>query len=423
MRPGIPASLEPSLSIEDQVLLCVAHPCFSHERRGRLTHLLASPLDWRELLEQADRHRMVPFLYHHLQGGPHKGAPASALAALAHRSREHLIWNVLLNRELIRLLGEFNRGGIPVMPLKGPLLADLLYGDFSLRPMGDIDLLIRREDLAKGEQILLRAGCIRWPAAEEGADYHNSYATEGERGARIVVDLHWDLADSHVTRLDVREIWASASRIAWEGREVWTMTLPDLLLYLCLHAVKDGLGSLRPLLDIALVVERFGGILPWKELVEKARAARIGTPVYASLLQSQVFLGAQVPLEVFSALRPSRRIGWLLAQAMFRWRGGTLHTSPDLLVGPIMAVLHLLWEDSLRGKLRHLRRHLFPSARLRARWTSFPPCTSILRWYPIRLWQACGHLTRQLAARSRSGQGGPRQGRPSCTSGPTVGTH
>ncbi len=411
MRPDMPESLEPSLSIEDQVLLCAAHPRLSPERKERLTHLLASPLDWPKLLEQADRHGIVPLLYHQLQGMPDAGIPEEALAALAHRAREYLVWNLRLHRELIRLLGEFNQAGIPVMPLKGLLLADLLYGDLALRSMSDIDLLVQPEDLAKGEQTLLKAGYIRLLPPEYEADlYHDSYVIEIESGANVQVELHWDLAKSHTARLDVREVWRSASRVQWEGREIWTMALPDLFLYICFHAVRKGLGPLWRVLDIALAVESFGEILPWEELVGKIRAAQIRTPVYLSLLQSRELLGAPVPLEFLAAIRPARGICWLLGQALFTWRGGILHTSPSSLTGPLMAFLMFLWEDSLRGKLRHLRRNLFPSASLRARWTSLPPSSSIFRWYPVWLWQVCSQLTRQLAVRSRSRSTGPRQG-------------
>lgn len=297
------------------------------------------------------------------------------------------------------------------MPLKGPFLADLLYGDLALRPMSDIDLLVRLEDLAKGEQALLRAGYMRSLPPEHEADlYHHSYATDGGSGANVLVELHWDLAKSHTARLDVREIWASASRGTWEGQEIWTMALPDLFLYLCFHAVRKGLGPLWRVLDIALAVERFGKILPWEELVEKVRAAQIRMPVYLSLLQSRELLGASVPPGFLAAIRPARRIGWLLGQALFTWRGGVLHAHPALLEGPMMAFLMFLWEDSLRGKLRHLHRNLFPSASLRARWTSLPPSSSVFRWYPVWLWQVCSQLTRQLAARSKSRPADPRQG-------------
>jgi hypothetical protein len=94
---------------------------------------------------------------------------------------------------------------------------------------------------------------------------------------------------------------------------------------------------------------------------------------------------------------------------LFRWRGGVLHSPPASLTGPLMAFLMFLWEDSLRGKLRHLRRNLFPSASLRARWTSLPPSSSIFRWYPVWLWHVCSQLTRQLAVRSKPKSTGPRQ--------------
>ncbi len=411
MRPNIPESPEPSLSIEDQVLLCAAHPRLSPERRDRLRHLLASPLDWPGILEQADRHGIVPLLYDHLQGMPDAGIPEAALTELAHRSRKRLVWNLCLHREQVSLLGEFNRTGIPVMPLKGFLLADMLYGDLALRPMCDIDLLVRPEDLAKGEQALLRSGYIRLHQPEVEVDlYHYSYTKDGEGGANVLVELHWDLAKSHAARLDVREVWRSASRGTWEGQEIWTMALPDLFLYLCLHAVKDGLGSLRLLVDIALTIERFGKILPWEELVGKIRAAQIRMPVYLSLLQGREFLGAPVPVEFLAAIRPARGIGWFLGQALFTWRGGLLHTPNALLEGPMMTLLMFLWEDSLRGKLRHLRRNLYPSASLRARWISLPPSSSVFRWYPVLLWQVCSQLIRQFAVRSRSRSTGPRQG-------------
>lgn len=407
MRRDMPESPAPSLSIEDQVLLCGAHPRLSWERRDRLAYLLALPLDWSRLLEQADRHGMAPLLYHHLQGMPAVGIPEVVLAALASRARESLVRNLRLHHELIRLLGEFNRASLPVMPLKGSLLADLLYGDLSLRPMADIDLLVKPEDMEKAEQVLLGAGCTRLPASDQGAEYHVSYVTDGGGGAHILVELHLELGESHIARLDVGEVWASASRVTWDGREIWTMAPPDLLLYLCLHAVKDGLACLLPLLDIALAIERFGEILPWENLVGKVKAAHIRMPVSLSLLQSRRLLGAPLPPEFLSRIQPSRSISWLLGRALLRWRGGVLHVAPDLLVGPIMALLLFFWEDSLRGKLRHLRRNLFPSPSLRARWISTPSSSSVFRWYLAWLWQALSQFTRQLGARSKSGPSRP----------------
>jgi len=109
------------------------------------------------------------------------------------------------------------------------------------------------------------------------------------------------------------------------------------------------------------------------------KTARVSSAVYLALSQSRALLGAPVPDGFLEAIRP-RHPSWRLA-------------------GPFMAILMLLWEDSPAAKLRHLRRNLFPSASLRARWTSVPSSASWAIWYPVWLWHAIRHVARQVVAR------------------------
>ncbi len=405
--------------VEDAILLCAAHPRPAAERRGRLARLLAAPPDWPRLLHQAERHGMTALLHSRLAGLPPALVPDAARATLARGARRQLVWNLTLHRELIRLLGELNRAGIRVMPLKGSLLADQLWGDLGLRPTSDIDLLVPGAEGAAAERTLANAGCRRMPEAEQGADYHVSYAAEGAGAGQVVVELHRDLAERHATRLDVEEVWASARRTPWQGREIWTMAPADLFLYLCLHAVKDGLGSLTLLVDIALAAEQFGDAVRWPELADRVRAARLRTPVYQTLLLTRSLLGGPIPPEFLSAIRPPRGPSWIASQALLRWRGGVLHARPELLVGPVMAVLLMLWEDSLAGRLRHLRRSLAPPASLRARRMSLAPSSSAVRWYPAWLAHVAIELARQVAGALRP----PPRGRgPSCPRPPQGGS-
>lgn len=393
-----------SLDIEDHALLCAAHPVLTIERSRRLVSLLASPLDWSELLCQADRHGITPLLHHHLIQSPAITVPETAGTALANRSRSCLAWNLRLRHELLRLLGLFNQADIPVVPLKGPYLADFLYADPVLRPTSDLDLLVRTQDFQSSQQVLEQAGCKRLAAGDQGAEYHVSFVTNDGRPGSVLVELHWALGESYVAGLDIEAVWRSASPSTWEDRTIWTMALPDLFLYTCLHAVKDGLASVRSLLDIALLLERYGQDLHWQELVQRVKRAKVETPIYLSIHLSRELLGASVPSEFLSAIRPTRNLSWLLGQALFKWRGGALHVPHELLVGPFMVLLMMCWEDSLRGKLRHLRRNLLPSENLYARWTSLPRSPFTFCRYPIWLWEICRHLARQLAARPHSRQ-------------------
>jgi hypothetical protein len=393
-----------SLSIEDQALLCVAHPILTIERNQRFANLLAAPLDWPELLDQADRHGIIPLLHHHLKQAPALTIPETANTTLTERSRSCLAWNLRLSHELLRLLGRFNEAGIPVIPLKGLYLADLLYNDSALRPTSDLDLLVKVQDFDRSQRVLEEAGCAKLADEEQGAEYHVSYVTTDGRAGQVLIELHRDLGESHVAGLDIEAIWRAAAPITWGNRTIWAMALPDLFLYTCLHAVKDGLASIRSLLDITLLLERYGRDLPWQELAQRVKQARIETPISLSLLLSRELLEASVPSEFLTAIRPSRNLSRLLGQALFRWRGGVLHVPHELLVGPSMALLMLCWEDSLTGKLRHLRRNLLPSEKLHGRWTSQAHNSAPFRRYPAWLWEICLRLTGQLTARSHSRQ-------------------
>ena len=402
MKPDQQDRLCPPLSHEDEVLLCLAYPKLSTERSQRLAQLLTSPTDWAELLDQADRQGITPLLHHHLKQAPALTVPETARTTLAEQSRSCLAWNLRLRHELLRLLDRFNKAGIPVIPLKGLYLADLLYEDSSLRPTSDLDLLVRVQDLETSRQILEEAGCTKLTDEEQGAEYHVSYLTTDGRAGQVLIELHRDLGESHVAGLDIEAVWRSAAPSTWEDRTIWTMAPQDLFLYTCLHAVKDGLASIRSLLDITLLLERYGQDLPWQELAQQVNRARIETPISLSLLLSRELLEASVPSEFLAAIRPSRNLSRLLGQALFRWRGGVLHVPQELLVGPFMALLMLCWEDSLKGKLRHLRRNLLPSKSLQGRWISRSHNSAPFRGYPAWLWEICLRLTNQLTARSHS---------------------
>lgn len=402
MKPDRQDRLCPPLCHEDEALLCLAHPKLSTERSQRLANLLAAPLNWSELLDQADRQGITPLLHHHLKQAPALTIPETANTTLTERSRSCLAWNLRLRHELLRLLDRFNKAGIPVIPLKGLYLADLLYDDSALRPTSDLDLLVKVQDFDASHLVLEEAGCTKLTDEEQGAEYHVSYLTTDGRAGQVLIELHLDLGENHVAGLDIEAVWRSAAPGTWEGQTTWTMAPPDLFLYTCLHAVKDGLASIRSLLDITLLLERYGRDLPWQELAQRVKQARIETPISLSLLLSRELLDASVPSEFLAAIRPSRNLSRLLGLALFRWRGGVLHVPQELLVGPFMALLMLCWEDSLKGKLRHLRRNLLPSKKLQGRWISRSHTSSPLHRYSAWLREICLRLTNQLTARSHS---------------------
>src|SRR3972149_9363372 len=61
-------------------------------------------------------------------------------------------------KSLYEVLEVFHKAGIKVILLKGSHLAQFVYQDIGVRPMGDIDILVRKDDLQKAETLLLQMG-------------------------------------------------------------------------------------------------------------------------------------------------------------------------------------------------------------------------------------------------------------------------
>ncbi|GAB4524424.1 MAG: hypothetical protein Fur0018_07970 [Anaerolineales bacterium] len=121
--------------------------------------------------------------------------PAGLLDSLAPAYYETLARNTLLLQELGRILEAFEQAGIEVIVLKGAALAQTLYEDIGLRPMSDIDLLVRPEDVWRVWKIICSLGYQSKVVGDELQCF---------KDGNILVELHWTV---HWFYLSWRKDW------------------------------------------------------------------------------------------------------------------------------------------------------------------------------------------------------------------------
>src|SRR5437016_4110975 len=109
---------------EDQLCLLLLRWELSPDVERRALELLASPLGWQLLLERARAHEVLPLLYRNLEALGFAGVPEPVRAELADAYGNNAIRNVLLAKEVARVLALLGEAGVPVMPLKGTALAE-----------------------------------------------------------------------------------------------------------------------------------------------------------------------------------------------------------------------------------------------------------------------------------------------------------
>src|SRR5262245_54856896 len=104
--------------------------------------------EWQLLLALAGVQRVRGILYHRLKSrGCESMIPQELVLALNEAYRHNALRNLVLYRELNRIVTALQARRIPVIVLKGAFLASVVYGNLGLREMNDLDLLVPVPDL------------------------------------------------------------------------------------------------------------------------------------------------------------------------------------------------------------------------------------------------------------------------------------
>jgi len=335
------------------------------------------PLDWDLLVDSATAEGLGPALAFACKADPPGAMPRAVRERLQRCLVDATASHLILSRELGRLLERFQGERIPVIPLKGPALAEILYPHPALRPCSDLDLLIRRESVRPVDALLERLGYRRLADAHSfrfDVAYDRATLYEGPSGVRV--DLHWGLlSDPRYTwdELEALTVWDRAVPIRVSDQETLGLCPEDLLLYLSVHlAVHHALAGLFWYWDLFLVIERWGGTLDWEELAARTSRWRVRVALYFALLELERLFHARVPAPVMGEIKPrgprAGAMSWLLRHRSPRQRRRLEH------------LIALLLVDRGRDLLGTLRHALLPSpAWLRTRYEGVG--SSLPRYY------------------------------------------
>ena len=300
-----------------------------------------TPLNWEVVLAVAEVEGLGPALGFACNAGVPEAVPGAVRERLRRHLADGTACHLVLLDELGRLLKRFGAAGVPVIPLKGPVLGEMLYPHPALRPSSDLDFLIRPETRLVVDDLLRELGYRRCPDEHPWAfDMVHDRATcyEGARGVRV--DLHWALLSEPRyawNEPQSLEVWDRAIRTPVAGEEVLALCAEDLFLYLALHlAVHHSLAGLLWYWDLALCLDRWAATLDWQAVLARAGGWRVRTALYFVLLELEVCFGASAPAEVIGRIQPrgprAAAMRWVLLHRDARRRVRLEHLVALLLV-------------------------------------------------------------------------------------------
>lgn len=341
---------ELELSREETVLLLTCRPELDDDER--LAALLSAPMTWEHIIWRAESLRTIPLLWHHINRlDAVASVPHEIVSYLDAWSRVSRVRSNLIFDELRGLTRHLDNAGVAYFLLKGSALAPTLYPDPELRPMFDIDLMVRPDHVPHVRRLLADRGFIHafWNADtnavipvpdEQLAEYHTDHyeLPVFMRIGRARVDVPPELiprswrrkhlkchigpncaasfpifVDVHINlSLDfaLEDVWHGVAEANVFGRPTPVQSPTGMVWFLAARLYNEAFQlntcKLSMLGDLHAILNCWGEHIDWAWLEDTTTKYGMQAAIFYVLAQLRN-MGADVPEDFLERLHPDRR--------------------------------------------------------------------------------------------------------------------
>lgn len=184
----------------------------------------------------------------------------------------------------IPVLKEMQKRGVEVIILKGNAIAEEIYHDIGYKPMNDIDILIKKEDLETTLKVfsdfqLLSAAPLEQDINKQARMSHHA-PPFFNRGMDVFFGTHWDIAaPTRGLKIPVADFWKNKEEFTLMGEKFFRLCPLHFVFHLCVHlnAAKTGL---REVADIVKMIEHRQQEIKAEELITLARQVKASEEIY-----------------------------------------------------------------------------------------------------------------------------------------------
>src|SRR5262245_5119521 len=272
-------------------------------------------LGWNRFVAFASRHGLLGIVDAQMAGMPQLSD------ALRQRVLQRIalgeLWDEHLHCGLRRAIAALSAAEIEACALKGPVLARRLYSPPASRYAGDIDLLVRPQDLQTALDVLMQAGYA--PEAGATAEYVLQYGhhVNLSRPGEPPIELHFRAYAGFGIELAAEMLFGRAQPFdLGDGLTVLVPAPEEEFVYLATHAAGHSFIRLVWLYDLKLLCRRHP-TLDWQRVADLAERGSVQRAVAYTLRVLARWLDV-VPPNVPTDLTPPRiaaRVAdWLLTE-------------------------------------------------------------------------------------------------------------
>jgi Uncharacterised nucleotidyltransferase len=301
-------------ALESELLLRLCQTASRRAEGSERIAELAGRADFDVLASLAAEQLLLPLAARRLEESCPGLAPAGFRERAERETRHRRFrgtWHQTITASLVARLDE---AGIRAVPLKGPFLAEALYGDPGLRFSGDLDLLVDPAQLDEAVDLLMANGY----GATTDLVWQNGlpllhHALPAEQPELPPIDLHWRI-HWYETRFSLGML-ARSEPDPLRGRR---LRIDDELTALLLFYARNSLTGLRLPADLAAWWDARGHELPELPLASTIEAhPELGRAIVGAAIAAERLVGFPAERVVGDRALPGRRVE--LAVGLTNW--------------------------------------------------------------------------------------------------------
>ena len=225
--------------------------------------------NWPDLIKQAEQNSLGPLVYTHLRAA-NALLPKESFRELQGLYLRHQHANRVRGEMLAQILVTYQEAGIEALVLKGAALAHISYPRPGLRPMRDIDLLVKESQMWQAQGVLEGLG-FNAPQSFPGKDSHHHLAVASKQveGFQVSVEVHHNLFLERIEQsMSFEELSVDPLQFTLpSGVKAQTLGYEDMLWHICLHIAQISQSfRLIWVTDVVGFAEKFATEINWQRV-------------------------------------------------------------------------------------------------------------------------------------------------------------
>ena len=363
----------------------ILHP--TNSEKGFVEKKLNEVSDWKAVLDTAINTHLAPIL-HKTFSELDVEIPDPIQTGLFNAYNQVLLRNIVLQQEFKAFAAVLNEHQIPLVPLKGIYLSEVVYKDVGLRHLSDIDVLIKEEHLKQVCEMMEAEGwSVKW------ALQHSKIAGEQFNVAHpatliknhVIIELHTHLYNGNQgANISKEALWNDTHSEQLLGVEIRQFSNEMLLQHLCLHLHKHLFGRELKILsfcDIREFLKLKGDKFNWQRFRELAEKHDCKEETNQILYLCNSYWSVSIPKEFLTIKIPAAEL-----ENHFRsFIAGALKEDVVLKKKMNIRLAKASKLNSNREKIAFILGYAFPSAAFMQQRYNLTENQWLLPWYAYRL--------------------------------------